>query len=446
MSWLEQNNIYRYEEDSLSILYSPIARKYAVATPQQVDEFLSFANEHMSEGAASAASDSPYNIYLPLADYIPLDKQRKVKSPEDYSLLTVLPNNVCNFACTYCYSAAGRNGSQLSQENLKVAIDYFFDSKPQDYSRPLTISFMGGGEPMLSWNCVKFGVLYAREKSRQRGIRLNLRIITNGSVLEEETIPFILQNDVRLSISFEILPEIQNLQRKHYDLVRQHIDEFQKAGVDVQINSTITPANVCRIEEMVEILHQQFPGITNVMFEPVVSQSMFPTPADLRTFYDTYLHHIIRGLELADLYGISITSFAFLRTVFPLERACPGEFCITADGDITGCYCVAEKHDPLFSSTCYGTIVDGHIQFDLSRYKQLLADNVYAHPQCSDCKVKWNCGGGCFHQYKSYDEPYCEEVCRFTKLFVEQLVKYKVRRYLAKHGTPDKYPILFKEF
>ena len=151
MNWFEKNDIYTYADDGYVILYSPIARKYAVATQEQVDGFLE--------------RGSYAEVFRPLADYIPLEKQHKVRHPEDYTLLTVLPNNACNFNCSYCYSAGGRNQSVIDIDKLCSGIDYFIDSKPADFTKPLTISYMGGGEPLLSWEHVSRSIGDAETKA-----------------------------------------------------------------------------------------------------------------------------------------------------------------------------------------------------------------------------------------------------------------------------------------
>lgn len=432
MDWLQDNNIYKYHYNSdRIILYSPIARKYVLATEKHLSDFLEF-------GLYSDTINK-------LADYVPLNSQKKVCNPSDYVLLTVLPNNICNFNCSYCYSAQSRNGAELSFEKLKVAIDYFFETKTADDKRTLTISFMGGGEPMLSWECIRHAITYSREKSEILDKKLRLRIITNGSIIDNEIINFIISKKVDLSVSFEVIEKIQNIQRKNYKLVYGNIKKLIESGIDVQINSTITPANVALMTEMIEVIHLHFPQISNVMFEPVVGEGLFNTPGEMADFYDKYIDGFVSSRKIADNYGISITSFAYLRTVFPLERACPGEFCVTADGDITGCYCISTKNDPLFNKTQYGTIDKGKIKFNMENYRNLMDVNVYKKDKCSSCEVKWNCGGGCFHQFSNYSESYQNVVCDFTRKFVKQLVKYKIDKYLNTNNQDIVLPILFNE-
>ena len=130
-----------------------------------------------------------------------------------------------------------------------------------------------------------------------------------------------------------------------------------------------------------------------------------------------------------------------------MERACPGEFCVTANGDITGCYCVDSDRFPLFKQTKYGSINDSEIVFDKNQFENLMGYNVYSKDECQDCEVRWNCGGGCFHQYNTYSKPYRDEVCQFTKNFVKHIVEYKVNKVLQRNNIEDiqRRPIYFKE-
>lgn len=416
MNWFEKNNIYTYPTDGYVILYSPIARKYAVATQEQINGFL-------DRGCHA-------EVFRPLADYIPLEKQHKVRHPEDYTLFTVLPNNVCNFNCSYCYSAGGRNQSVIDINKLCRGIDYFIDSKPDDFTKLLTISYMGGGEPLLSWEHIRSSIEYAESKALLKNLRLNFRIITNGSVLNEQIIEFLKAKKVDVSVSFEILEDIQNMQRKHYNLVKQNLRTLIDAGVPVQVNSTITPLNVRRMSEMLDVLVNDFPEVKSAMFEPVTAQGLFPAPKDMAEFYDEYIKGFINIRRKGDRMGVDIISFSYLRTIFPLDRACPGEYCLTADGFITGCYCVATSREPLFKHTRYGAVTDKEVKFDIEQFDRLLSHNVYSKEKCCTCKVKWNCGGGCFHLFNSYNPEYQNEVCRFTNDFIEELVKYKVKKQL----------------
>ena len=104
---------------------------------------------------------------------------------------------------------------------------------------------------------------------------------------------------------------------------------------------------------------------------------------------------------------------------------------------------MATDSEPHIAHTKYGEASESDVKFDMERYENLLSANVYSKGICRDCEVKWNCGGGCFHQFHSYTQEYCDEVCRFTKDFVSALVRYKVRKQIGTQIPP--LPVLLAE-
>lgn len=423
-------NIYSYPySPGLSILYSPIARKILLLSATEA--------AHIEHGLLHQVSPATAQAFAQLNDYVPVSQQPKVMGPADYTLLTVLPTNRCNFACSYCYAAAGRDNSSLDLPRLQKVIDFFFDSKPAGLKRPLSLSFMGGGEPLMAFDVVRTATEYARQKSLQSGLRLNIRIITNASLVDDEFIRFCKSQDVEVSVSFDVIKDVHDVQRDRYDDVVRGLTALCDAGLSVQVNTTITPLNVAQMPSMLSTIHDRWPTVQAVMFEPV-SGRLGMDNAQLEAFLGQYGQQFITCLHLADSYGISLTSFAYLRTVFPLERACPGELCITSHADVTGCYCVGSPKAPLYAQTKYGEVHDWGLEFDEEQYHRLTGENVYSFPECTDCEVKWNCGGGCYYQNHTSDADYRLIQCRFTRRFVQDIIGYRVDRHINQcHGqTP----------
>jgi hypothetical protein len=55
---------------------------------------------------------------------------------------------------------------------------------------------------------------------------------------------------------------------------------------------------------MVEIVNRDYSAVKNIMFEPVVAETMFATPEDMRQFYQQYIEGFIQGRILADKYNM----------------------------------------------------------------------------------------------------------------------------------------------
>ncbi|MCD8043152.1 MAG: radical SAM protein [Tannerellaceae bacterium] len=415
-------------EDTLRLLYSPMARKGMWI--EQATAIALEMEQPVSKDIQKAVDE--------LRDFTPLKEQAdKVKEVKDYPLLTVLLNQTCNLACSYCYSAKGRSNDKLSLDKLKNTIDYFIEKK-ENNNKPLSISYMGGGEPLLSWDLIKESVPYAKEQAGKNNQQIDFTIITNGTIMQDKMIEFIREHTINISISFEIIKEVQNRQRGMYYQVVKTIHKLIDNGIIPQINSTITPANVGRMVEMYEILDKDYPQITNMMFEPVTSAGLFKKKEKLEQFLKEYTENFLTIDTEARKQGKSLTSFPYLRTVYPTERACPGEFCVTPTGEITGCYCISSPRDPGYNQSIYGRVAEyvdteEKITIKNGKFKELVHnDNVYTRKKCEDCVVKWNCGGGCFYLRNCYSEEYQEVFCDFTRDFVQKIVLSRYKRLYEK--------------
>ena len=158
MNALSKNNIYvlpleeKYARENLKLVYAPLAGNMMIASDEECVAV---------EQAVAAWPDCPEDmreVVEALVEGLPADQRdSKVNDVDEFLLMYVLPNYICNFSCSYCFSAKGRSNKALKKEHLKAALDYFIDSKRVRTDR-LAISYLGGGEPTMSWDVVKFGL------------------------------------------------------------------------------------------------------------------------------------------------------------------------------------------------------------------------------------------------------------------------------------------------
>ena len=291
------------DAESLYIVYSPftdnalmVTREYVemmeqyLATPEKRTELPGDVVEAMD-----ALTDFDHRLKpAPLAD-----------DPLHYTRMAILPNNVCNFRCSYCYSAHGRSGKVISKEMLKAALDHFIDNRRVEPSNKLAISILGGGEPMLSWDLVKFIIEYSNERSTAMGFRgMDINLVTNGSIFTQEMIDTLKKYKVPVSISFEILEEMQNLQRGHYEKVCQNIDWIISEGIRPQLRACITEANISLMKRMIEEVLTRFPGTREVMMEYVTDPEKMTDPMQVRHFYEQYLENFFEAHDYAAEHGL----------------------------------------------------------------------------------------------------------------------------------------------
>ena len=153
----------------------------------------------------------------------------------NHNHVILLLTQSCNLSCDYCYSRFSRSNVVMKYDILIKAIDHVLSNSS---SGEIThFAFGGGGEPLMAWELLTKGIDYIRLKSSKETTKIS--IVTNGVLLSKKRIEYLKSMDVRINISFDILPEIQNKQRKtrygtdSYKLVSRNIKTMNALGLSV---------------------------------------------------------------------------------------------------------------------------------------------------------------------------------------------------------------------
>lgn len=419
---LSESNIYireMYEGDYL--VYLPLARYAKILTQKQIllleeccvkNELENFPDFELKKYMDKTLI-SPQNMFL--TDH----------NVDGITNMMILPNNICNFKCTYCYSAEGRSGKTIDFNALKSAISYFFN-KNRAPSKRLTISVLGGGEPLLSWPLLKEALDYAYRLADERGQFLPISIVTNGSIISHDIVEYMKNHDVSLSVSFDILPEIQNSQRGHYETVKLNINQFAEAGIDVALNTVITLKNVDRMYDMLNAMAANTPKVKKVSFKSLISNNYFSSPAERMNYYRHFVDNFFEALDKAKEYGIWLTSPYLNNAICVSDRFCPGKFVVTSDGDISICHCVGSRKDRLYDEFIYGHISDkGKVEIDNKKLKLILSHDHKRNERCRDCIAHWHCAGGCYADNSTIGDNQDEQnaYCESMRYFIERYIK-----------------------
>ncbi len=436
MTTLSDRNIYSLTldddlgRDDLRLLYAPVAGNMMVVSTQEAE-----AIEH-AIGEGNPADEEMAKVVHELTVGTPAsERDSKVKNVDEFLLMYVLPNYTCNFACSYCFSAKGRSKQVLKREQLQAALDYFVDRKRIDTDR-LAISYLGGGEPTLSWDLLRFGLEYAEERATKQGIRMMTTVVTNASRINEEMVQVFSKHRVQVRVSFEILEEIQNKQRGQYAAVCRGLDLLAACSVPPMVRAMITPDNVDLLSSMIERLHERFPYVKQALFDPITSSQIFADVDFTRDFYDRYYHSFLKARALAATLGIDLGCTPLRNLNMVVERFCTGEFCLTPEGTITLCHQISSPKEANYSNYIYARVnEENRLEIDNDKFKTLTARNtIYTNPKCKDCFVKWNCGGGCMMQNSQYSQEILDVICDFTRRFSKTLLVERLRTQFEDEG------------
>ena len=424
------------DNESVWIIHSPVKDEIALVAH---DDFLRFL-QYFEDGV-SPEDDQLEDLISEMVCKEMTPQSVTIPDIRKTSKLSILPNHICNFSCSYCYSAAGRSTTRMSWEKMQSALDFFIDEN-RIAPQPLSIFISGGGEPLLSWDTVSKAITYARTRSEEKGFSLQISIITNGSLLTEEIAEFAAVNNCSVCVSFEVLPQLQESQRKYFQAVSKNIEMLGRKKVRTLLNSTITPLSVDKMQEMVLEVIRRYPFVDQYTMEPVTGVSLFQSSDELRKFYDAFFEGYIACKQIADSHGINLR-FTFDDALRGTSvRHCPGKFCLTPQGDITICHLASSPKEMRYADCVYGRIEeDGGVFIDTDKFSRLYGKNVFAYNRCRDCFAKWSCGGECMTRNDTYPPDYMEEVCGFNRRFVKHLLIERVRK-----NVEEEYNMSLEEY
>jgi uncharacterized protein len=327
----------------------------------------------------------------------------------------------CNLRCTYCYADTGPYGGPRDMMCEGTARDYVdLLLKSSGDTKDVNFTFFGG-EPFMNWKVMRATVLYGEQRAREVGKHIHFGVTTNGTLLDEEKIDFVVDHRVQVTVSMDGPPEVQNRFRiltdgqGSYDLVMAKVKPLlERMRVACRVTLTRKTLEVQRIVD-----HLLGLGFADVGIGVVSSPDSLMNlgPQDLPKLLDEFKACAARYVDAAckdSHYG-----FSNLTTILTqIHEGAAKSF---------GCGAGVQ----MFSGDPFGNLYSCHrlvgnakyqvgtLQGGIDRDKQFDSlDNVHLKHKldCQNCWARHLCGGGCFYQLEiHYDgdlqrayTPFCD--------------------------------------
>lgn len=395
---------YTVETASGHILYNTLYNSLSRLDQQEYEEYASpkSCGTSLKQQLVEQGFLLPQNIdegeaYYRITAFLCQRLQRPMK-------IILAPTMECNARCFYCYEAGVRHGRMSAQTAESIAEWIVGHAQGQK----LELVWFGG-EPLLGKDCID--LISARLS--EKGAAFSSYMITNGSLLENETLPEQIDRwhlqTVQITIDGD---EKEYLRRKNYTaassgLYRElmgHIRTLAQNGINVQLRLNIDRGNVLSIYRAAREIEELFGTYSNVNFYPAfLSGSEEPLDEAEKV-------EIIQGLlrRAKTVTGLSIKKKLYEP---PHISACdinnPNVFAFDSDGDIYACErALGKKH--LSIGSISGGIV--HPQRPIAGQRE----------ECRACTFLPKCFGGCHSAYISGDDP-CFEIKYMIRAYLELL-------------------------
>lgn len=159
--------------------------------------------------------------------------------------------NACNLHCSYCYLGEKKN-KVMPREVAEKAINIAVHEATKQNDKKIEVYFIGG-EPLLAFDDMMYYVDYINKNCEINDLTPSFSTTTNGTLLTESIIEFLIINHFSLKISIDGTKKAHDLNRKYYDgrnsydtivskipLIKQYEKE---TGLFCHVAQVITPNN-----------------------------------------------------------------------------------------------------------------------------------------------------------------------------------------------------------
>ena len=256
---------------------------------------------------------------------------------------TLLVTQECNLNCHYCY--IGKKPVSMPLSVASRIIDFIFQRTPKDES--IHIGFFGG-EPLLVFELIQSITDRIEKHPGYDKERVDLAIVTNGTIFSEEIAGFVNDHDISFGISCDGPSDVHDISRCYPDgrgsshIVAHTIARASTTLNNVMVNAVYNPQTLSALPQTVGYLCAL--GVRQIHLNPDIKASWSPQdmallPKVYRAVADcsikSYQHHNPIFISFIDSKIAVI-----LRGGYHAQERCQmgrAEMSFTPDGGIYPC-------------------------------------------------------------------------------------------------------------
>lgn len=408
--------------------------------------------------------------------YLSKNRIKEIRHPETDMVKTYFDRKLnqlviqltqnCNLRCTYCTYTSNDGTSRLHQnkkidfDTIRLAISYLRD---RSIDNDETFISFYGGEPLLEFDLIKQTVELCKEEFMGKTIKYN--ITTNGTLISEEILEFMQNENFAMTISLDGPKEINDKNRRYirdnesvFDNVIGNIEKIQKnykiLFKNISINMVIDPTQEFN---KYNLLFEDYPILKEIEISAtLVEDSHKVEKYELTRKFAEEFQYSEFLLYLEDWCEIEVPELILARRLFNQKHTeyftglkdqitlgtnnCPSGPCIPGKTrlmiDVNGDYYPCEKVSEKFNRNIIGNVQTG---LDIKKTIDMInitKDNVRKCKDCFAFRYCKTCIASCTN--KNDEDIIIEDNCKDTRYnFHSQLIGMKIIEELRNDKEHD---------
>lgn len=351
-----------------------------------------------------------------------------------YEQLYLAVSESCNFRCKYCRQKKTNELVNMTEEDIKNAIDTFYSVAV----KPKSIVFFGG-EPLMNMEGIRFAIEYVRSFNQDT----KFSMVINGSLCTKEIAKFFAEHQVEVIVSMDG-PE------KFHDEARINVNKegtyqqavrgyhyLKEAGCKTGITVVIGPHNEKHFDDLIKWAIELQPNSLGFCL-PHGDDDNYAM--QLSSFDETH-RKIIEAFDILHKNGIYLVQVEQKMGAFILGYSIPYE-CKACGKRIVACknkrFGICEG--PITKSEMFFESID---KLDKCIYEYKKSSPFY-NDSCKQCVAYRICGGSCvYDKLTRFGRTDVQDKCRCG---LNRMIAEKSMEYVLEHlHEPENGDILTEE-
>jgi uncharacterized protein len=293
----------------------------------------------------------------------------------------------------------------MTEETARDAVEFMLR---ESGTSPVAYLTFFGGETLMNVPVLRRTVAYARERAAEAGKQVHFSLTTNATLLGPETIEFLAEHDIGVTVSIDGPQDIQDRfrvfqnGRGSYDLVAPKIKALLARHWTRPIGARVTLASgTVDVRRIYRHLTEEL-GFTEVGFAPATSgptrDHAIPEGGfdDMLAQFSELAEEFLEASVAGRHHGFSNVRETLEEIHKGMSKAYPcgaglGLMGVSTGGDVALCHRFAGS-----DAHKLGTVRDG-IDRDAQR-AFLDRHHVESKTDCRACWARPLCSGGCYHE------------------------------------------------